>query len=99
MATYGAFAGRGEPVALGEDEAAGGAFGRGHLQVATARVEAVTDMLQVAVDILFRDVGLCGYLPGGERLVKDELADGAANRLLGRTRYGRFAWFLSHGAS
>ena len=88
-AAEGTLAGRGEPVALAEDEAASTAFGRSHLQLAAAGVEAVADMFQVAVDLLFHEVCPDGYLPGGERLVKDELADGAAERLRCRARNGR----------
>lgn len=55
-AAEGTLAGRGEPVALAENEAAGAAFGRGHLQLTAAGVEAVADMFQVAVDLLFHEV-------------------------------------------
>src|SRR6185369_7130539 len=73
-----AFAGRCEPVALGKREAAGAAFGRGHFQKAAERVEAVTNMFQMAIDILFRNMRLDGYLPGGQRMIQDQSADGAA---------------------
>ena len=98
-AAEGTLAGRGEPVALAEDEAASTAFGRGHLQLAAAGVEAVPDMFQVAVDLLFHEVRPDGYLPDGERLVKDELADDAAERLRCRTRNGRLAWERFQGTS
>lgn len=74
VAADGTFAGRGKSIALGEYKTAGAAFGRGHLQMAASSVDAVTDMLQVTVDLFFRDVCVDGYLPGGKRLVKDEPA-------------------------
>jgi len=91
-----AFAGRREPVALGKDEPAGAAFGRGHLQIAAASVEAVTNMFQMVIDVLFRNVRLYGYLPGGQRLVEKQPSNSATQRLPGRARNSRFAWALSH---
>ena len=91
-AADGTFAGFCEPVALGKYEAAGTAFGRGHFQMQSCGVEAEADMLQMAVDVLFRDVRLAGYLQGRQRLVEDEFADESAKRLPGRARNGRFAW-------
>jgi hypothetical protein len=61
-----------------------------------AGVEALTNVLQVAVNVLFHDVRPDGYLPGGQRLVEDELADGAAERIFGRARNGWLAWALVH---
>jgi len=58
VAAEGTFAGRCEPIALGEDKTAGAAFGRGHLQTPAPCVEAEADMLKVAIDIFFPDVRL-----------------------------------------
>lgn len=60
-------------------------------------VEAEADMLQVAVDIPLPDVYPLGDIPGGKGMVKDQFADGTADRLAGTTGHGCFAWSLSHG--
>jgi len=83
VTTDGTFTGWGETVAFGENETAGAAFGRSYLQNAAAGVDAETNVLQVAVNFLFRDVRLGGYLLGRKWLVTDKINNDVANRLQG----------------
>ena len=52
-----AFAGRRHPVALGKDETTVAALGRSYLQHRAGGVEAAADMLEMGVDLFFREVG------------------------------------------
>lgn len=99
VATYGAFAGWGESVALGENEAAGTAFGRDNFKETSASMNTETNVFQVAVNLLLRYVSLDGDLPGGESLIAEQIDDSMADSLQGCARYSRFLRFLFHGES
>ena len=69
VATYRAFTGGGETVALDENEAAGTTLGGSDVQDVSARLDTETNVFQMAVNFFLRNVSLSGDLPGGERLI------------------------------
>src|SRR6266704_1258325 len=83
-----AFARFGEAVPFFEMEAAVVAAGWRNRQLTPRMLEAVPDMLQMGINLFFRDPQLVGDLFGGVRSLFKECDDGAADRafLQGRRR-------------
>ena len=94
-----AFAGRRHPVALGKNETAGPALGRGYLQHRAGGVQAAADMVEVGVDLFFREVDRCGNTLCRDGAFAEKSHDGMTGRLLGCAGNHWFSRGFLHGAS
>src|SRR5689334_5234085 len=91
-----AFAGWCQTFAFGKDEAAGAALGRGYHEQLPRGVDAAADMLQVPIDLLFRDVHSEGDIFGRERPIAQKCDYLVPDRVKGRAGNGRLAGFYFH---
>lgn len=94
-----AFAGRRHPVALGKNEPAPPALGRGYRKHRAEGVQAAADMFEMGGDLLFREVDSDGDILCRDRPLGEKRGDGMAGGFLGSGGGHWFSRFVLHGVS
>ena len=75
------------------------ALGRGYLQHRAGGVQAAADMVEVGVDLFFREVDRCGNTLCRDGAFAEKSHDGMTGRLLGCAGNHWFSRGFLHGAS